>query len=225
MGSRRRQEWKGRNGLNRLLSAVCECLFQSRLPQETVRNGPGFPWLSTHSVAGQPLACDGRLGISPHLCSGNKVSGLHGYRLNWIEAIICRQILVKDFYIVNLPLSVPWSHGTMNVNMSDLMLSPVFNEPHIWHLVLMSNPVLCSTLGRIIKVTQEVIDYRRWIKEKWGSRILPSPDLGERLTVWGVASHHSTEASLPSCRVGQAVKVVPFLLFLIGYLFCKLWTL
>lgn len=37
----------------------------------------------------------------------------------------------------------------------------------------------CSTLGRIIKVTQEVIDYRRWIKEKWGSRVHAAPDLGE----------------------------------------------
>ncbi|XP_060236348.1 terminal nucleotidyltransferase 4A isoform X3 [Meriones unguiculatus] len=40
-----------------------------------------------------------------------------------------------------------------------------------------------STLGRIIKVTQEVIDYRRWIKEKWGSRVLPSPDLDNRIKV------------------------------------------
>ncbi|KAM7149612.1 terminal nucleotidyltransferase 4A isoform 2-T2 [Molossus nigricans] len=38
-----------------------------------------------------------------------------------------------------------------------------------------------STLGRIVKVTQEVIDYRRWIKEKWGSKVHPTPDLGERL--------------------------------------------
>lgn len=28
----------------------------------------------------------------------------------------------------------------------------------------------CSTLGRIIKVTQEVIDYREWIASKWGSK-------------------------------------------------------
>uniref|UniRef100_A0A8C5XEV9 Terminal nucleotidyltransferase 4A n=1 Tax=Microcebus murinus TaxID=30608 RepID=A0A8C5XEV9_MICMU len=34
-----------------------------------------------------------------------------------------------------------------------------------------------STLGRIVKVTQEVIDYRQWIKEKWGSKIHPSPGL------------------------------------------------
>ncbi|KAL0165480.1 hypothetical protein M9458_037324, partial [Cirrhinus mrigala] len=27
-----------------------------------------------------------------------------------------------------------------------------------------------STLGRIIKVTQEVIDYREWIIKKWGGR-------------------------------------------------------
>uniref|UniRef100_A0A8C0XT02 Terminal nucleotidyltransferase 4A n=1 Tax=Castor canadensis TaxID=51338 RepID=A0A8C0XT02_CASCN len=40
-----------------------------------------------------------------------------------------------------------------------------------------------STLGRIIKVTQEVIDYRRWIKEKWGSRIHPSPDLDNRIKI------------------------------------------
>ncbi|XP_053253517.1 terminal nucleotidyltransferase 4A isoform X2 [Podarcis raffonei] len=35
-----------------------------------------------------------------------------------------------------------------------------------------------STLGRIIKVTQEVIDYRAWIKKKWGSKANLSPDLG-----------------------------------------------
>ncbi|XP_030301820.1 terminal nucleotidyltransferase 4A isoform X1 [Calypte anna] len=34
-----------------------------------------------------------------------------------------------------------------------------------------------STLGRIIKVTQEVIDYRAWIKKKWGSKINLSPEL------------------------------------------------
>ncbi|XP_048470800.1 terminal nucleotidyltransferase 4A isoform X4 [Rhincodon typus] len=34
-----------------------------------------------------------------------------------------------------------------------------------------------STLGRIIKVTQEVIDYREWIRKKWGAgKILGSPD-------------------------------------------------
>ncbi|MEE6465544.1 hypothetical protein FKM82_006590 [Ascaphus truei] len=32
-----------------------------------------------------------------------------------------------------------------------------------------------STLGRIIKVTQEVINYRDWIKEKWGSKLNLSP--------------------------------------------------
>lgn len=36
-----------------------------------------------------------------------------------------------------------------------------------------------STLGRIIKVTQEVIDYRRWIKEKWGGKAPPAPEPGE----------------------------------------------
>ncbi|XP_005407126.2 PREDICTED: non-canonical poly(A) RNA polymerase PAPD7 isoform X1 [Chinchilla lanigera] len=40
-----------------------------------------------------------------------------------------------------------------------------------------------STLGRIIKVTQEVIDYRRWIKEKWGSRVHPLPDLDNRIKI------------------------------------------
>lgn len=81
-----------------------------------------------------------------------------------------------------------------------------------------SNLVLCSTLGRIIKVTQEVIDYRRWIKEKWGSRILPSPELGERLTqceAWPsvpLAQKHL----LPSCRLLKPRKWFLFLLFLIG---------
>ncbi|XP_042319854.1 terminal nucleotidyltransferase 4A isoform X2 [Sceloporus undulatus] len=34
-----------------------------------------------------------------------------------------------------------------------------------------------STLGRIIKVTQEVIDYRAWIKKKWGNKANLSSDL------------------------------------------------
>ncbi|XP_072461497.1 terminal nucleotidyltransferase 4A isoform X4 [Notamacropus eugenii] len=40
-----------------------------------------------------------------------------------------------------------------------------------------------STLGRIIKVTQEVIDYRGWIKEKWGNKINLSPDLDNRIKI------------------------------------------
>ncbi|XP_015418609.1 PREDICTED: non-canonical poly(A) RNA polymerase PAPD7 [Myotis davidii] len=40
-----------------------------------------------------------------------------------------------------------------------------------------------STLGRIVKVTQEVIDYRRWIKEKWGSKVHPPPDLDNRIKI------------------------------------------
>ncbi|XP_064017296.1 terminal nucleotidyltransferase 4A isoform X2 [Pogoniulus pusillus] len=40
-----------------------------------------------------------------------------------------------------------------------------------------------STLGRIIKVTQEVIDYRAWIKKKWGSKINISPELDNRLKI------------------------------------------
>ncbi|NXU47897.1 PAPD7 polymerase, partial [Turnix velox] len=40
-----------------------------------------------------------------------------------------------------------------------------------------------STLGRIIKVTQEVIDYRAWIKKKWGSKITLSPELDNRLKI------------------------------------------
>ncbi|KAM9095787.1 terminal nucleotidyltransferase 4A isoform X1 [Sarcophilus harrisii] len=40
-----------------------------------------------------------------------------------------------------------------------------------------------STLGRIIKVTQEVIDYRGWIKEKWGNKINLSPELDNRIKI------------------------------------------
>ncbi|XP_029445870.1 terminal nucleotidyltransferase 4A isoform X2 [Rhinatrema bivittatum] len=36
-----------------------------------------------------------------------------------------------------------------------------------------------STLGRIIKVTQEVIDYREWIRKKWGNTATVSPDLSD----------------------------------------------
>ncbi|XP_039078379.1 terminal nucleotidyltransferase 4A isoform X1 [Hyaena hyaena] len=40
-----------------------------------------------------------------------------------------------------------------------------------------------STLGRIIKVTQEVIDYRRWIKEKWGGKATPAPTPDNRIKI------------------------------------------
>uniref|UniRef100_A0A8C8S0C9 Terminal nucleotidyltransferase 4A n=1 Tax=Pelusios castaneus TaxID=367368 RepID=A0A8C8S0C9_9SAUR len=40
-----------------------------------------------------------------------------------------------------------------------------------------------STLGRIIKVTQEVIDYRAWIKKKWGGKSALSPDTDSRVKV------------------------------------------
>ncbi|XP_015448920.1 non-canonical poly(A) RNA polymerase PAPD7 isoform X3 [Pteropus alecto] len=40
-----------------------------------------------------------------------------------------------------------------------------------------------STLGRIVKVTQEVIDYRRWIKEKWGGKAHPAPDPDNRVKI------------------------------------------
>ncbi|XP_023284013.1 non-canonical poly(A) RNA polymerase PAPD7-like, partial [Seriola lalandi dorsalis] len=33
-----------------------------------------------------------------------------------------------------------------------------------------------STLGRIIRLTQEVIDYREWIIKKWGGRDLTRTD-------------------------------------------------
>ncbi|XP_032075376.1 terminal nucleotidyltransferase 4A isoform X1 [Thamnophis elegans] len=38
-----------------------------------------------------------------------------------------------------------------------------------------------STLGRIIKVTEEVIDYRAWIKKKWGSKANFSSELDVQL--------------------------------------------
>ncbi|XP_074843978.1 terminal nucleotidyltransferase 4A isoform X5 [Carettochelys insculpta] len=40
-----------------------------------------------------------------------------------------------------------------------------------------------STLGRIIKVTQEVVDYRAWIKKTWGGKSSPSPDIDSGVKV------------------------------------------
>lgn len=40
--------------------------------------------------------------------------------------------------------------------------------------ILLSLP--CSTLGRIIRLTQEVMDYREWIIKKWGGRDLARTD-------------------------------------------------
>uniref|UniRef100_A0A8C0J813 Terminal nucleotidyltransferase 4A n=1 Tax=Chelonoidis abingdonii TaxID=106734 RepID=A0A8C0J813_CHEAB len=48
-----------------------------------------------------------------------------------------------------------------------------------------------STLGRIIKVTQEVIDYRAWIKKTWGGKSSLSPDIDNRMKV----REHITQCS------------------------------
>ncbi|XP_053769769.1 terminal nucleotidyltransferase 4A isoform X1 [Desmodus rotundus] len=55
-----------------------------------------------------------------------------------------------------------------------------------------------STLGRIVKVTQEVIDYRRWIKEKWGSKVHPAPDLDNRIKIKERIS--PCDGEQPQCR-------------------------
>ncbi|XP_069898262.1 terminal nucleotidyltransferase 4A isoform X2 [Dipodomys merriami] len=57
-----------------------------------------------------------------------------------------------------------------------------------------------STLGRIIKVTQEVIDYRRWIKEKWGGRTHLSPELDNRI---------KTKERISTCNGEQAQSREP----------------
>lgn len=44
-------------------------------------------------------------------------------------------------------------------------------------MVLFKNTSLpFSTLGRIIRLTQEVIDYREWIIKKWGGRDVARTD-------------------------------------------------
>nr|XP_006127359.1 non-canonical poly(A) RNA polymerase PAPD7 isoform X2 [Pelodiscus sinensis] len=50
-----------------------------------------------------------------------------------------------------------------------------------------------STLGRIIKVTQEVIDYRAWIKKTWGGKSSLSPDIDSRTKVREHITPCSTE--------------------------------
>lgn len=41
-------------------------------------------------------------------------------------------------------------------------------------------PIPRSTLGRIIRLTEEVIKYREWIIKKWGGRDLTRPDHRDR---------------------------------------------
>uniref|UniRef100_A0A4W3HGT7 Terminal nucleotidyltransferase 4A n=1 Tax=Callorhinchus milii TaxID=7868 RepID=A0A4W3HGT7_CALMI len=53
-----------------------------------------------------------------------------------------------------------------------------------------------STLGRIIKVTQEVIDYREWIRKKWGSF---SANLMEIIWVGGVRIDRITRCEREQC--------------------------
>lgn len=46
------------------------------------------------------------------------------------------------------------------------MVLPLSGIPLEGHLLFLSY----STLGRIIRLTQEVIDYREWIIKKWGGK-------------------------------------------------------
>jgi len=51
---------------------------------------------------------------------------------------------------------------------------------------------LSTTLGRIIRLTQEVIDYREWIIKKWGGRQLARTESrGERLLTHHYMHCHS----------------------------------
>uniref|UniRef100_A0A2K5F686 Terminal nucleotidyltransferase 4A n=1 Tax=Aotus nancymaae TaxID=37293 RepID=A0A2K5F686_AOTNA len=67
-----------------------------------------------------------------------------------------------------------------------------------------------STLGRIIKVTQEVIDYRRWIKEKWGSKAHPSPGLDNRIKIKeriATCNGEQTQSREPESPYGQRLTL------------------
>ncbi|XP_075068854.1 terminal nucleotidyltransferase 4A [Mixophyes fleayi] len=58
-----------------------------------------------------------------------------------------------------------------------------------------------STLGRIIKITQEVIDYREWIRKNWGSKIDYPPhlyDSGKKVRSASTGGQHSCNQCL-SC--------------------------
>ncbi|XP_066481615.1 terminal nucleotidyltransferase 4A isoform X2 [Tiliqua scincoides] len=68
-----------------------------------------------------------------------------------------------------------------------------------------------STLGRIIKVTQKVIDYRAWIKKKWRSKANLSPDLDiqimkEREPISACNVVQNTEAESP-CKPSLALTL------------------
>lgn len=53
-----------------------------------------------------------------------------------------------------------------------------------------------STLGRIIRLTQEVIDYREWIIKKWGGRDVTRTDNRGRPVCARVCLSYSVEANI-----------------------------
>ncbi|XP_066546722.1 terminal nucleotidyltransferase 4A isoform X2 [Amia ocellicauda] len=67
-----------------------------------------------------------------------------------------------------------------------------------------------STLGRIIKVTQEVIDYREWIIKKWGVRNCPRPDsYGPRMIQGPEPTEHGSLTLLGEQQQHQRDSVSP----------------
>lgn len=55
-----------------------------------------------------------------------------------------------------------------NTHVHTDMFTQILSNILFYFICHLSCPL--STLGRIIKVTQEVIDYREWIIKKWGGR-------------------------------------------------------
>lgn len=87
---------------------------------------------------------------------------ISGYRL----LMLC----IEDFLL--LGNDVGWSfYGVMQVKQVFDYVYIVFSYVVLLLVRFYLNRDVESILGRIIKVIQEVIDYWRWIKEKWGSKV------------------------------------------------------
>lgn len=95
-------------------------------------------------------------------------------------AMHVKQVLDYAYTVLSHAVS-PLARSYPNKDFERLVLNPLYSTRNTQYksgtlLQPLSLSLPRSTLGRIIRLTQEVIDYREWIIKKWGGRDLSRTD-------------------------------------------------
>lgn len=91
-------------------------------------------------------------------------------------AMHVKQVFDYAYTVLSHAVS-PLARSYPNKDSERSVLNPQYRHMQGRNRAALNSPrLLPSTLGRIIRLTQEVIDYREWIIKKWGGRDVTRPD-------------------------------------------------